>query len=343
MANSAAVAAGDTATAAQYNNLRADVLDAATGHRHEGGTDGRLVRPAGLDPAGSSAGQVPTSTGSGTAPTWQFPAGGAAVFGDGSDGDVTISVDTTLSRDMYYNNLTINSGMRLTTAGFRVFVKNTITNNGYISNNGGNGGNGTSSVAGAAGAAPLGPQTVGTGSIGGVGKLAQLSGGAGGAVTAGFGGTGGTGGTQVPYAGGAGGVVTAPTAAQGSIRDLVAAVRGLLLDGGKANAGSGGGGGGCNSTTQGSGGGGGGGGVVIVVARTIVNTSGVIEARGGNGGSASTASQGIGAGGGGGLLILVYATLTSGTESAPAGSPGVTGSTTGYVAPTPGLVLKFPM
>src|SRR3990167_1494841 len=30
-------------------------------------------------------------------------------FGDGSDGDVIISADTTITRDMYYNNLTINS------------------------------------------------------------------------------------------------------------------------------------------------------------------------------------------------------------------------------------------
>lgn len=33
----------------------------------------------------------------------------AKSFGSGSDGDVTISTNTTLTQDMYYNNLTINS------------------------------------------------------------------------------------------------------------------------------------------------------------------------------------------------------------------------------------------
>lgn len=62
-----------------------------------------------------------------------------SVFGDGSDGDVTISSDTSLSTDMYYNNLTINSGKALTCNGYRIFVKGTLTNNGTIKQNGGNG------------------------------------------------------------------------------------------------------------------------------------------------------------------------------------------------------------
>jgi len=39
MANSSDVAAGQTAQATQYNNLRADALNISTGHRHGGGTD----------------------------------------------------------------------------------------------------------------------------------------------------------------------------------------------------------------------------------------------------------------------------------------------------------------
>ena len=57
-------------------------------------------------------------------------------FGDGSSGDVVISVDTDLSADMYYNNLTINNGITLNTRGYRVFIKGTFTNNGTIANNG---------------------------------------------------------------------------------------------------------------------------------------------------------------------------------------------------------------
>ena len=59
--------------------------------------------------------------------------GNDAVYGDGSDGDVVITGNpTTLTSDMYYNNLTINSGAFLLTNGFRVFVKNTLTINGAI-------------------------------------------------------------------------------------------------------------------------------------------------------------------------------------------------------------------
>lgn len=54
------------------------------------------------------------------------------LFGSGIDGDVTISTNVFLSRDMYYNNLTVNSGYTLFTNGFKVFVKGTLTNNGTI-------------------------------------------------------------------------------------------------------------------------------------------------------------------------------------------------------------------
>src|SRR5438874_701167 len=48
-------------------------------------------------------------------------------FGDGSDKDVTISIDTTLDHDMYYHNLTITSGKILYPDGFRIFVSGTLT------------------------------------------------------------------------------------------------------------------------------------------------------------------------------------------------------------------------
>jgi len=53
--------------------------------------------------------------------------GGDEVYGYGQDGDVTITADTTLSRDMYYNDLTINSSCTLDTNGYRVFVRGTLT------------------------------------------------------------------------------------------------------------------------------------------------------------------------------------------------------------------------
>lgn len=49
------------------------------------------------------------------------------IYGTGYDGDVTISSNTTLTQDMYYNNLTINANCTLNTAGYRVFVKNLLS------------------------------------------------------------------------------------------------------------------------------------------------------------------------------------------------------------------------
>ena len=49
------------------------------------------------------------------------------IYGSGQDGSVTISVNTTLTRDMYYTDLKINDGIHLNTGGYRVFVRNTLT------------------------------------------------------------------------------------------------------------------------------------------------------------------------------------------------------------------------
>jgi len=58
--------------------------------------------------------------------------GNDSVYGTGSDGTVVIASNTSLSRDMYYNSLTINNGVMLNTNGFKVFVKGTLTLNGNI-------------------------------------------------------------------------------------------------------------------------------------------------------------------------------------------------------------------
>ena len=47
------------------------------------------------------------------------------LYGSGSDGNVTIPTSGTLTRDMYYNNLTVNG--TLDTGGYRLFVKETLT------------------------------------------------------------------------------------------------------------------------------------------------------------------------------------------------------------------------
>lgn len=94
MANSSPVAPGDQATAAQYNDLRSDVLDPTTGHTHDGVTGTLMDRP------------------------W---------LGTGADGTVTIAADTLLTRDMHYGSLTINAGVTLDTNGYRIYCRGTVT------------------------------------------------------------------------------------------------------------------------------------------------------------------------------------------------------------------------
>lgn len=65
------------------------------------------------------------------------------IFGDASDGDATISSDNGIGRDVFYNDLTINSGVSLAANGYRVHVRGTLTLNGTIHANGGNGTAGT--------------------------------------------------------------------------------------------------------------------------------------------------------------------------------------------------------
>jgi hypothetical protein len=53
------------------------------------------------------------------------------IYGSGKDGNFTASANFSLTRDMYYNNLTINSGIHVNTAGYRVFVRNILLFNGF--------------------------------------------------------------------------------------------------------------------------------------------------------------------------------------------------------------------
>ncbi len=74
-----------------------------------------------------AAGQVLKSQGPGGSTVWGDAGGGGVssqAFGDGSDGNVIISSNRTLSGDMYYNNLTINSGITLNPNGYIFFCLN---------------------------------------------------------------------------------------------------------------------------------------------------------------------------------------------------------------------------
>jgi hypothetical protein len=228
-----------------------------------------------------------------------------ALYGDGSDGDVTINSNTTLTEDKYYEHLTVTSGATLNPGGFRIFVEGTLTMDSgtAIARDGNPGGTGT----GAALAA---------GTLGGSGE-GSLNGDAA-AVSNSLGGNGGNGlsGTNT------GGPANDPPAAAGGHDVFMAAdaaMTGRDLDADVVRGGGGGGG-------DGSGDGGGGGGVVVIIARQVIASGAAqIRADGGDvipgGGICSL----LGCGGGGGGVVAVISDgpqPASLTLSAAAGSPG---------------------
>jgi len=263
----------------------------------------------------------------------------SGAYGDGSDGDAVIAAPAPIARDMYYENLTINAGIALTTAGFKIFVRGTLTFGAAASivNTGGAGGASPAGTAGAAGAG----QTVGPGFIGVIAAAGFGAGNAGTNATTSMGGIGGAGGAGNGggNAGGAGGTVTAPTAAQGDvqgIRKMPNCVTGALagtaiatLISGGAGGGSGGGSGAVVAA-----GSGGGAGVILVAARIFAGT-GTIEAVGGAGGAGGAAADAGGGGGGGGGVVItvsddvVPATITTSVLGGAGGIGGAGGGVAG--------------
>jgi len=304
-----------------------------------------------------AAGKIMVGQGSGSNPVEEDKpqAAGLAVFGDGSDGDITITTNTTLTRDMFYNNLTINIGVVLNPGGYRIFVKGTLTNNGTIARNGnggGDGSNGSGSTGGSPGvaAAALPPGSLGGSGAGGPGATGAsgaqngAAGSAGGASNPGIGGSSGSGGAggnsnaRTSGDGGNAGNSMAPTADKGGFKSLPFAIvlkeietTVVKINGGAGGGGGGAGGGHSSGSSGGGGGGGSGGGIVLIVARIINNSNGLIAANGGNGGDAGssasisdyhTGGSGGGSGGGGGALVLIYNTAAWGTEQVNDGSGG---------------------
>lgn len=258
----------------------------------------------------------------GTPGVWisRIPVDNQGIYGDGSDGDVTVSGAMNLIRDMYYDNLTVSG--QIVANGFRVFCRTslTLTPTGFILCDGGIGNaNGTAGLA-------MGNQSLYGGLVGGTGTV--------GAGTTSppannsMGGRGGAGGLGSAGAGGGGGVNNSPP--QTSPRSVGWALRGQVeyqasgvITVSPISGGTGGGGGGGDGTVKG-GGGGGGGGVIVLAARLITN-AGLIRATGGAGGSPASGNAGGGGGGGGGCIFMVYDRLAPGigTVQAPGGPGGV--------------------
>lgn len=283
-----------------------------------------------------------------------FVGGGAGYYGNGSDGAVTISSPTTLTRDMYYTNLTVND--TLTTNGWRIFVNGTLSGNGTIKYPDGNAG-----TAGSSG-------TGGTGGAGGTAftsgmfrNVAGAAGGNGGTSGTGTGSNGTATTTQKSYgpiatslSGGNGGSIGAPSGGTGSAGSSTQLLGGRIYSSegliagvdydyvnttfnrvvGGAQAGGGGGGAtsvGLNVTTGGGGGGGASGGIVFIMANIVSGTF-TIRAVGGAGGAGSATpfatggAGGGGAGGNGGVAILIYGTSTwSGSYVLTGGTGGAGG------------------
>mgnify|MGYP001559788451 CR=1 FL=1 len=267
-----------------------------------------------VQPASITSGQIPDKVDLGTfGAINSSPITNNDIFGDGSDGTVTISSDTTLTADIYYNDLIIQTGKVLRPNGFRIFVKNQLTflGTGKIASNGGNGGNAGNGAAGpgyAGGTAGLagviantvgslpaslagkegapGPAGSGGPSCGG-GAIAGTAGTSAAKSLSGAGAAGGAGGNdEVADCGGAGaGGAAGSTSGTifNTIHNSIAAY--LLVDflpseamfTVAASSGSGGAGGSARNDGAGGGGGGGSGatgGIVWLAARKIVTVSG---------------------------------------------------------------------
>lgn len=304
-----------------------------------------------LGTATATASKIPLADSNALLDSWVT--GGASLFGDGSDGSGVINTPTTLTKDMFYTDLSVTS--TLDTAGYKVFVRGTLSGNGTIRDNG-NAASGTTSGAGLAargtlnsdsGTGGAGRSTLGAGNAGGVGSSAGY-----GLGTTFKGGDGGS------CSGGSAGVAATPTArsaSAGSIRTWSSALQGHTVSGSGVwqpmAGGGGGGGGGCNpgTGTASSGAGGGGGGSVVVAAR-YVNASGMTISANGGSGSAASAITGDGAAGGGGGgsggwvclcagKIINAPTLSAAGGAAGAGGGGGTAGSTGATGFTQTLAL----
>ena len=255
------------------------------------------------------------------------------MFGDGSDGSVTISANTSLTEPKFYDNLTVNSGVSLNLQGFPIYVKGTLTLNGTIHSDGSDAYYTAAGVGG-------GNQSLGS-------TPNRWSGNNGGNASGGstpfdygalFTANGGNGGTGVGTAGSGTNSMSTYTArwlqgistlfsglSDGSILNL-SSLNSFMAKRLRGGLGGGAGAYGPNATSSGAGGGGGG--VVRVFAQSLAG-SGTIAARGGSGGVAGGAGAGGGGGGAGGAVILVSASISHSYTLTATGGSGIGGGAAG--------------
>jgi len=280
-----------------------------------------------------------------SAPAGSFAGG---LLGDGTDGSATLDGSTTLpwatlnggvytmTRDALTTALTIQSGITLVCAGYRIFCQGTVTNSGTIS---ANGNNATSFTGGGAST----PRSLGTGRTGGAGNTGAGSTGGQGGFGVGNGGGGGNG-----TGANTGGASVSPLSGLNWVlRDVQGIATGTISYASTPQAiagGSGGSGGGGDGTNRG-GGGGSGGSLIAVLARSFTN-NGSLTAVGGNGFTPTAGNCGGGGGGGGGgiFVFTINPAANSGTTNVAGGSGGSgVGSGTAGANGTSGTVLFVQM
>ena len=289
---------------------------------------------------------------------WAIPDLG--LFGDGSDGAVHLTAGTTtLTRDQFYDTLTMDDGAIIVTNGYRICIKtalvgpSTNTSGGAIIRNNGADGTNASGITPGVGATAVNINTgticPGSNTTAGNGGSQGSNGSAGGVwgtsarwpnnFAPGAGGAGGNGSSGLT--GGAAGGATAGTAQQGTNRALRNALDGVISIGNGAApiavAGGGNAGGGAGSAAAAGAAGGGGGsgaGYVSLAAKTITNPSNVtLQANGGKGGNGVTATGSSGGGGGGGggftFCVVSYGSLPAMSVTGGAGGTGGSGAQNG--------------
>jgi hypothetical protein len=286
-------------------------------------------------------------------------------FGTGNDGTVTISTAVgPLTRDMYYDNLTITTGGSLVCGNCKIYVRGMLDISAApttsilattTSINGGNGSatgtGGSASSTGGGGSATTLPD-VQIGIIGGAGSATN---GVEGAAASN---------SRVPNnqtgavgaAGGAGSVGTGGAIRTGAVAQTGSGLSvwtfnplpyltntiGTAVTSFTAGLGAPGGSGGGGDTTVSGGGGGGGGassGTIWVSARYInrgsSSTASIFSAKGGNGGNGGTPTTGTpgggggGGSGGGGLIVVNYDQLLGSTITNALDASSGTGGTGG--------------
>lgn len=285
--------------------------------------------------ASSTQAAMRTALGITDSPTWNA-AYAWALFGDGDDGNVTISSGTTtLSRDVYYLTLTISGTGQIATNNYRIFCRVALDLSAAPANAivarvtaTGAGGNGSTAGAGGLAGATVSGATVSGGSQGVVGGAGGTAAGVTAAAPAGIasfcntatsGGRGGAGGAGSGGAGGAG-ATAIPSSVHQERTLSITTLRGIAFIGGGCPGVPGSGGGGDGTSGGGGGGSGTAPGALFISARSIIrgtnSTPGIIAnigRLGGNGGSATAGNRGGGGGGGGsagGYVRIIFASRT---------------------------------